>query len=226
MSADCRPVRAEPVEAPWPTADAVVGNPPFVGVSRKRRELGGAYVETLDRVFAPRVPGAADFVCYWFEKARSQIVGGHLQYAGLVATNSIRGGASRTVLESISRDSRLYAAWADEPWVNDGAAVRVSLICFGAGVGAELDGKAVPQIYPDLTAPTEAGESLNVSQAHALAEANGASFQGASKKAKLEVPAALARQWLALPNPHGRPNSDVLKPWANGFELSRGPQQQ
>jgi hypothetical protein len=27
-------------------------------------------------------------------------------------------------------------------------------------------------------------------------------------------------------DPHGLPNSDVLKPWANGFELSRGPQHQ
>jgi N-6 DNA Methylase len=217
---------ADEREAVWPQADAVVGNPPFVGVSRKRRELGDAYVAALDRAFAPRVPGAADFVCYWFEKARSQVVAGHLRRAGLVATNSIRGGASRTVLESITRDSRVYSAWADEPWVNEGAAVRVSLICFGDGVGAELDGRVVPQIYPDLTAPTDAGEALNVSQAHALAEATGASFQGASKKAKLEIPAALARQWLALPNPHGRPNSDVLKPWANGLELSRGPQHQ
>ena len=33
--------------------------------------------------------------------------------------------------------------------------------------------------------------------------------------------AALARDWLRLPNPNGRPSSDVLKPWANGFELSR-----
>ncbi|MDE2083022.1 MAG: class I SAM-dependent DNA methyltransferase [Burkholderiales bacterium] len=31
---------------------------------------------------------------------------------------------------------------------------------------------------------------------------------------------------MRRPNPHGRPNSDVLKPWANGFELSRGPQHQ
>ncbi|MBP9954626.1 MAG: class I SAM-dependent DNA methyltransferase [Ottowia sp.] len=31
---------------------------------------------------------------------------------------------------------------------------------------------------------------------------------------------------MRQPNPHGRPNSDVLKPWANGFELSRRPQEQ
>ena len=27
---------------------------------------------------------------------------------------------------------RIFNAWSDEPWVNDGAAVRVSLVCFGA----------------------------------------------------------------------------------------------
>ena len=63
---ECRDavLNADGSEAVWPTADAVVGNPPFVGVSRKRRELGDAYVEALDRVYAPRVPGASDFVCY------------------------------------------------------------------------------------------------------------------------------------------------------------------
>jgi hypothetical protein len=213
-------------EAAWPQADAVVGNPPFVGVSRKRRELGDAYVEALDRAYAPRVPGASDLVCYWFERARVEIAAGRLKRAGLVATNSIRGGASRTVLESIVRDSRIFEAWADEAWINDGAAVRVSLVCFGDAPGARLNGADVPQVYADLTAPTLAGSDMDVSRARALPANAGASFQGASKKAKFEIDADLARQWLALPNPNGRPNSDVLKPWANGFELSRGPQHQ
>ncbi len=217
---------ADGKEAVWPQADVVVGNPPFVGVSRKRRELGDEYVERLDRAYAPRVPGGADLVCYWFEKARSQIEAGRLQRAGLVATNSIRGGANRTVLESIVRTAPIFAAWSDEPWVNDGAAVRVSLVAFGAGQGVTLNGQTVPQIYADLTAPKTAGDDLDVSGAATLAANVNASFQGASKKAKFEVDAQLARDWLRLPNPHGRPNSDVLKPWANGFELSRGAQHQ
>ena len=130
------------------------------------------------------------------------------------------------MLEAINRDSRIFDAWSDEPWVNDGAAVRVSLVCFGRGEGAHLGGHAVPQIYADLTAPSEAGDSLDVSQAATLSMNIGASFQGASKKAKFEIDATLAREWLRLPNPNGRPNSDVVKPWANGFELSRRPQAQ
>ncbi len=213
-------------EAAWPAADVVVGNPPFLGVSRKRGELGEAYTQALDTVYATRVPGAADLVCYWFDKARTQIAAGQLQRAGLVTTNSIRGGANRKVLDAICAHTRIFEAWSDEPWINNGAAVRVSLVCFGVGDGARLNGAEVPQIYADLTAPATAGDSLNLGLAQVLPTNSAASFQGASKKAKFEIDATLAREWLRQPNPHGRPNSEVLKPWANGFELSRGPQHQ
>ncbi len=214
------------VEATWPKASVVIGNPPFLGVSRKRRELGEAYTRALDDSYAPGVPGGADLVCYWFAKALKAIEANGLGAAGLVATNSIRGGANRKVLQTITERSRIYAAWSDEPWVNNGAAVRVSLVSFGHEDSSQLNGLPVPQIYADLTAPTLAGDLLDVSQANTLPDNLGASFQGASKKAKFEIDARLARDWLRLPNPHGRPNSDVLKPWANGFELSRGPQHQ
>ncbi|MFN3440189.1 MAG: type IIL restriction-modification enzyme MmeI [Acidovorax sp.] len=195
-------------------------------MSRKRGELGEAYIHALDAAYATRVPGAADLVCYWFDKARAQIAAGQLQRAGLVTTNSIRGGANRKVLDAICAETRIFEAWSDEPWINNGAAVRVSLVCFGVGDGARLNGAEVPQIYADLTAPATAGDSLNLGLAQVLPANLAASFQGASKKAKFEIDAALAREWLQQPNPHGRPNSDVLKPWANGFELSRGPQHQ
>ena len=225
---ECRDavLAADGTEATWPVADAVVGNPPFVGVSRKRRELGDAYVEALDHAYAPRVPGGADLVCYWFDKAQRSIEVGALRRAGLVATNSIRGGASRGVLQRICENGRIFNAWADEPWINNGAAVRVSLVCFGDSEGAQLNGEPVGSIYANLTAPTAGGDELNTTMARTLVENQRASFQGASKKAKFEIDAALAREWLRMPNPHGRPNSDALKPWANGFELSRGAQHQ
>ena len=61
------------------------------------RELGETYQGKLWAVFKNRVPGGADLVTYWFEKARAQIKTGKAQRAGLVATNSIRGGANRKV---------------------------------------------------------------------------------------------------------------------------------
>ena len=117
-------------EAAWPTADAVVGNPPFVGDKKMRNELGDAYTEALRAAYKGRVPGGADLVCYWFEKARAQMEVRALQRAGLVATNSIRGGKNRTVLDRVTGSTRIFEAWSDEPWVNDGAAVRVSLVAF------------------------------------------------------------------------------------------------
>jgi hypothetical protein len=99
-----RPAGVGVCEAEWPTADVIVGNPPFLGGSVMRGELGDDYVETLRKTYDGRVPGGADLVTYWFEKARAQIEAGKLQAAGLVSTNSIRGGANRKVLERIVRD--------------------------------------------------------------------------------------------------------------------------
>ena len=213
-------------EAAWPKADAVIGNPPFVGGSKKRRELGDETFEALAKIYEERVPPGADLVCYWFDKAHQQMKRGELVRAGLVSTNSIRGGANREVLDAIVEEGAIYDAWSDEPWVNDGAAVRVSLVCFSVDAieptSSLLDGEPTSRIAADLTAKS-AGDMTGAS---ALEPNGNTSFQGASKKAKFEIPDALARSWLSQPNPNGRSNADVLKPWANGFELSRRPQQQ
>ncbi|MDG4597941.1 MAG: class I SAM-dependent DNA methyltransferase [Candidatus Contendobacter sp.] len=212
-------------EATWPPADAIVGNPPFLGGSKLLRELGDQYVATLRRVYDGRVPGGADLVCYWFEKTRAQIEAGQAQRAGLVATNSIRGGASRKVLERIRETSTIFHAWADEPWINEGAAVRVSLVGFGEKVdGVTLDGQSVAAIYADLTAQThETGDGTDLTQAQVLRENADQCFRGTTKNGPFDVPDELARQWLKLPNPHGRPNSDVLRSWANGMDVTRRP---
>ncbi len=127
-----------PIEPEWPEADSIVGNPPFLGDKKMLAELGEAYVTRLRKLYKGRVPGGADLVTYWFEKARGQIEAGKCQRAGLVSTNSIRGGANRKVLERIRDSGRIFNAWSDEPWVNDGAAVRVSLVCFGGEGGANV----------------------------------------------------------------------------------------
>ncbi len=61
------------------------------------------------------------------------IESGSLKRAGLVSTNSIRGGANREVLKPVVEDGRIFDAWADEAWIVEGAAVRVSLVCFDKG---------------------------------------------------------------------------------------------
>jgi type II restriction/modification system DNA methylase subunit YeeA len=45
-----------------------------------------------------------------------------------------------------------------------------------------------------------------------------------TKGGAFDISGELARQWLALPlNPNGRPNTDVLKPWVNGMDVTRRP---
>jgi len=113
-------------ETVWPEVEFIIGNPPFLGGKRIRSELGDTYVDKLFEVFEGRVRRESDFVCYWFEKARAQMEAGKAERAGLIATNSIRGGANRQVLERIKETGDLFMAWADEPWILDGAAVRAS----------------------------------------------------------------------------------------------------
>ena len=117
-------------EPNWPKADVVVGNPPFLGNRKMRGELGRDVAETLPKLYRVMVRGKPDLVCYWFAKTGRLMAEGNLQRAGLVATNSIRGGTNRAVLDKIVALCTIFDAWSDDPWVIDGAAVRVSLICF------------------------------------------------------------------------------------------------
>jgi hypothetical protein len=211
--------RPQAVEATWPQASVVIGNPPFLGGSKKRRELGNAYFEALDTVFAGRVPGGADLVCYWFEKARQAIETRGLGAAGLVATQSIRSGSNRTVLDAIRQSTCIFDAWSDEPWVNEGAAVRVSLVSFGWGECCFLNGQPVDQITAELGSSVASDMSL----AKPLAENAGVSFEGTKKYGDFDISGELARLWLCKPNPNGRPNADVLKPWRNGQDLTGRP---
>ena len=210
-------------EADWPTADVIVGNPPFLGGSRKGGELGRNYFDALNNVYAEHVPGGADLVCYWFHKARQQIVAGKLKAAGLVSTQAIRAGSNRKVLDAIVADTRIFDAWSDEEWINEGAAVRVSLIGFGpifpVDRSSRLDGLEIAAIYADLTT----GEGLNLTQAKPLGENSDTSFEGTKKYGDFDIAGEVARNWLRAPNPNGKSNSLVVKPWANGQDITKRP---
>jgi len=246
------------IESPWPEAEFIVGNPPFLGGKLLRGGLGDDYVETLFKVYDGRVPREADLVTYWFEKARAEIADGRTRAVGLVSTNSIRGGANRKVLERVMADATIFEAWSDEPWVVEGAAVRVSLVCFEAPISGEMSGKpegaapralqpvsppsALPGISPSrgeigrLQAPRLDGVPVpaifsdlsaggsDLTQAKRLKENEAVAFMGDTKGGAFDIPGALARSWLQEPlNPNGRPNSDVLKPWVNGMDVTRRP---
>ena len=205
-------------EAPWPPAEFIVGNPPFLGIRMMRSGLGDETVEQLFHVYEGRVSREADLVVYWFEKARAALQGGAAKRVGLVATNSIRGGANRRVLDQIVAESRIFEAWSDEAWVIDGAAVRVSLVCFSEDHDpAWLDGNPVAGINADLTSGT-----ADVTRVHGLKQNLNTAYMGDTKGGAFDVPGELARSWLQAPaNPNGRRNADVLKPWRNGMDITR-----
>jgi len=207
--------------ARWPRASVVVGNPPFLGDKKMRAELGSGYTEALRKTYEGRIPGGADLVCYWFEKARHAVVSEGLGAAGLVATNSIRGGKNRYVLDAISKSTRIFEAWSNEAWINEGAAVRVSLIAFGNATQAvSLDGVPVSRINSDLSRGGADSVEFDLSEASVI-NSSGVSFIGTQKGGAFDIPGDLAREWLGKPNPNGRPNSDVLSPWVNGLDIVR-----
>jgi type II restriction/modification system DNA methylase subunit YeeA len=210
------------VEATWPKANVVIGNPPFLGDKMMRSELGGTYTDTLRTVYKDRVPGGADLVMFWFEKARAQIEGGELEAAGLVSTNSIRQRGNRPVMERIQQSTRLFEAWADMPWVNEGAAVRVSLVCFGHSTqSARLDGTDVQQLFPDLKAQATGSEAVDLTRAQPLAQNADTSYFGLCLAGPFKVSAQTVSEWLRSPNVNDRPNSEVLKPIYNGSDITR-----
>ena len=223
---ECRDAILAPdgTEPEWPEAEVVIGNPPFLGNRKIRRELGDHVADRLPQLYRATVGGKKlDLVCYWFAKAGKLLAEEKVRRVGLVATNSIRGGSNRIVLDKIVKQGSIFDAWSDEPWVIDGAAVRVSLVCFSGAddqyrADTHLDGKPADAIHADLTV------GIDLTGAKRLTENKSAAFQGDIKRGPFDIPGSLAREWLCLPkNPNGRPNSDVLKPWVNGKDLTRRP---
>lgn len=212
----------KPVEPEWPAADVIVGNPPFLGGNRIRKELGTRYVDSLFELYDGRVPAFADLVCYWFEAARSRIVQQGARRAGLLATNSIRGGANRQVIQRILDTADIFGAWSDRPWILDDAAVRVSIIGFDDGTEYRvtntrlLDGVSVDHIDAGL----DTGQLLIA--ANQLSENLRICYQGASAKGPFDIDEFTATRFLMAPeNRNGRSNSEVVRQVAGAMELVR-----
>jgi len=210
----------QPVEPEWPIVDVVIGNPPFLGGKKMRTYLGDDCVDDLFALYDARVPREGDIVCYWFEKARAMIQAGTAKRVGLLATQSIRGGANRKILERIKQIGDIFWAESDREWILDGAAVHVSMIGFDDGSQKQhiLDGTAVSVINADLTS------SLDLTTAKRLAENFGLALMGDTKGGPFDVVHDIAEQIIKEPvNPNGRPNRDVLRPWINGEDIAGRP---
>ena len=209
---------AGPREPEWPPADVIVGNPPFLGTraGRMRKELGDKYVDALHDVWEGRVAHAADLCCYWHEKGRQMVQDGKAKRVGLLATQGIRGGASRVTLARIKESGAIFFAESDRKWTLDGAAVQVSMVGFDDGTETQrtLDGRPVEGINANLTT------GINFTLARPLRENRNVAFQGVGKVGPFDISEAEAQPLLRTPNPDGRKNSDVIRPWVNGDDIT------
>jgi hypothetical protein len=205
-----------PKEPEWPEADVIVGNPPFLGSRKTRGELGDEYIDHLQRLYGKGIPDGADLCCYWFELARRQLELGKATAAGLLATQAIRKGSSRAVLDRIAERQNIFFAVANREWILDGAAVRISIVGFTNGArAATLDGRSVDRINADLTAGADCTE------AQPLKANSGQAFQGAINSGAFDIPDEQAHDFLVTPSPHGWPVSDVIRPWINGNAITK-----
>ena len=221
-------------QAIWPKANVVIGNPPFLGSKKMIGELGQKYTSEIRHAFE-NTSNNVDLVAYWFVKAWQLVNECRLERVGLVSTNSIRGGANRSVLTSIVKDGCIFEAWSDVPWtvpaelkdpkLKSGkvAAVRVSITCFSKtpATSLRLNGQACKRILSDLT---EMVGTVDLTKSQQLKANKSVSFQGTTKTGPFEVSGDTARSWLQLPqNPNGTINSQVLKPWSNGEDITDRP---
>ena len=125
--------------AEWPSADFIVGNPPFVGNKRMRLAFGGGYTEALRNCYK-ELPGSCDLAMYWWHKAAQLVRSGISKRFGLITTNSITQLFNRRVVSdhlSGHPPLRLVYALPDHPWVDssDGASVRISMTVADLGDG-------------------------------------------------------------------------------------------
>lgn len=212
-------VNADGTASLWPDAEAILGNPPYLGAKLMKRKLGTDETAAIRSVYEGRLPGFTDLVCYWFENARSKIEAGLAKRAGFVATNSIRKNTNLPVMHRVVATTRVFDAWPEQKWTIEGAAVDVSLVCFGESEQpTRLNGAEVDSINPDLTT------GLNLTLAGPLRQNADGAFLGIQKSGPFDVPGEIARQWLLEPsNPNGKTNNTVLKPYWNGDDVTGRP---
>ena len=115
----------------WPKADAIIGNPPYLGAKRMKPEYGADYVNKVRKAF-PDVPGRSDYCVYWFRKTHDQLAdGGH---AGLVGTQNVRNNWSRIggLDYIVDNGGTITDAVSAQVWSGE-AAVHVSIVNWTKG---------------------------------------------------------------------------------------------
>jgi SAM-dependent methyltransferase len=110
----------------WPQAQAIVGNPPYLGSRFLAKEHGYEYARKVHDTF-PDVPKMADYCVYWFRRAHDILPS--QGRAGLVATNTIRQNETRQASLDYILDNggSITEAVSTQVWSGE-AAVHVSIV--------------------------------------------------------------------------------------------------
>ncbi len=209
-----------PKEPEWPEAEFIVGNPPFLGGKLLRTNLGDDYVEAMFASLG-RAGCRERRTC---AATGSRRPGGKSRPANAdaLACWPRRASAAAQTARCWSRSRRRATSSSPRATGTGFSTGRTSMCRWSASMTARrggriLDGKAVSCINANLraTADTTTAKPLGANQ--------GLSFMGDTKGGAFDIPEAVAMEMLRAPNPHGRPNSDVLVPWINGLDLTRRP---
>lgn len=195
----------------WVKADAIIGNPPFLGGKHIRLNLGDDYVDHLFEKY----PKDVDFCSYWFRLAHDNI--DNNGRVGLVATNSISQGKSRKVsLDYINENGGyIHEAISTQEWSGE-AKVHVSIINWGKikPDAYFLDHKPVNFINSSLTSLTD------VTQAKTLKANLNQCFQGVIPIGKdFYITDKIAQEWIKK-EPK---NKEILKFSPSADDLTKNP---
>jgi hypothetical protein len=198
----------------WVKADAIIGNPPFLGGSWIRTSLGDDYAKKVFERFSG-VRAQVDFCSYWFRLAHNQI--GESGRAGLVATNSISQGKSRSVaLDYITQNKGfIHEAISSQSWSGD-ANVHVSIVNWSKQKPQHhyLNNEIVSKIYSSLTSLIDISIAVrltsNLSKVFIGVQPNGMGFL---------ISECQAKEWIQR-EPRSK---NVLKLFSMGANLTKNP---
>lgn len=198
---------------PWPQADAIIGNPPFLGSYRIRLALGDRYADRVFEKFS-EAKGKVDFCTYWILLAHENAKA-HNGRVGLVGTNTISQGMSKQAgLNKVVTDGAvIHNAISSQAWSGE-ANVHVSIVnwSYQSEKHLLLDEYHVSKITSSLKS------SQDLTSAQSLKKNQGFAFVGVQPTGKgFLVTEDQVKQWIT----NSSANAEVLKLFSMGGNLAQ-----
>ncbi|MDD1438009.1 N-6 DNA methylase, partial [Dolichospermum sp. ST_sed10] len=198
----------------WVKANAIIGNPPFLGGNKVRLELGDEYIEKVFNKF-PNIKDKVDFCTYWFRLAHENIV--QKGRIGLVASNSISQGLARKAsLDYITQNNGyIHEAVTTQVWSGE-AAVHVSIVnwCYEQPNQYYLNDQLVKQINSSLTT------TVDISQTNIIQANSNYAFKGVQPTGKGFL---ILEEEVNSYIKKNDENKNILKQFLDAKDLARNP---